>query len=337
MKKNTFGSRILKLNILIILWIIVLCIMTILVSEWWCACFWLISLIGISLVYYRKVYIPLKNMEETVRLLGNMNPDVHLDLTMDSEHLKDALSQLIEEMHVSLKKEHQAELLNHELMYAQLQSQINPHFLYNTLESIRGQAVIDDNYRIADMTEALAKYFRYTISRKEEQVTIKDELENIKNYVYIQQYRFDDRFDFNIYCHDDSELCMRSAIPKMTLQPIVENAIFYGMENKLEKGHITIHVEATKDIVTLVISDDGVGMDGNTLEQLNKKISGMENDTSSKNNSRKGNGVALKNINQRLKLLFGTQYGLYVASTKNLGTEVEVRLPLMIGEDYHES
>lgn len=353
---------------------------------------WAVAVIGVLFVlctlvlmgvFYRKVYTPIRNLEKAIYLLETFNDEEHLDFDSGDPALVDRLTLLISHLKNSLEEEHQKEILSQQSKFAELQSQINPHFLYNTLESIRGLAVIDDNYKIADMTEALAKYFRYNISLDEDKVPLCEELDNIRNYVHIQQYRFEDRFDFAIYCHDTSRQCMNAIIPKMTLQPIVENAIYHGVENQVEKGHISIHVESTDQVVMITIADDGSGMDEETLEQLNRKInggagtggsgmagggartgaaragsgrgsSGMSGSTQSgsgrggsgmsgsaqngggKSGSGRGgrhNGVAMANINQRIKLLFGDDYGMYVTSTPGCGTEVEVRVPMITAEE----
>lgn len=242
------------------------------------------------------------------------------------------LDALLEELRLSMEREHGSELLRQQSKYAELQNQINPHFLYNTLETIRGQAVIDDNYKIADMTEALAKYFRYNISKDNDTVTIEQELENIRNYIQIQQYRFQDRFVFRIYPHADYEEYAGCLIPKMTLQPIVENAIFHGMEEKLEMGHIGIHIEPLKEQLVILVADDGVGMDEETLWELNRRLKSAEGMSSIPEKSGH-NGIAMQNVNSRLRLLYGTDYGIRVSSTKDLGTEVEITLPKVRPEE----
>lgn len=326
---------------------------------------WVVLVIGLlfavctavlARIFYKKVYMPIRNMEKAIYLLETFNEEEHLDFDSADPKLVDQLTLLIEHLKNSMEEKHQKEILSQQSKFAELQSQINPHFLYNTLESIRGLAVIDDNYKIADMTEALARYFRYNISLDEDKVPLSEELDNIQNYIHIQQYRFEDRFDFAIYCHDASRQCMNALIPKMTLQPIVENAIYHGVENRVEKGHISIHVEATGEVVMIIIADDGSGMDGETLEALNRKINGFSETTGSEPDKKSGaaghldnrgsgaaggpgnagarkgrsNGVAMANINQRIRLLFGDAYGIYVSSTPGCGTEVEVRIPMAL-------
>ena len=216
--------------------------------------------------------------------------------------------------------------------YLALQNQINPHFLYNTLEGIRSEALIAGLDSVAEMTEALATFFRYTISQVENLVTLEDELENIENYYYIQQFRFGDKLTLNIEyeCEDDvSELdILRYRLPKLTLQPIVENSIYHGIERKIGKGHLTVKIGASDTRLRIKISDDGLGMSEEKLRQLNEKLKSLSLDAVEGEASRKG-GIAVVNVNNRIKLLFGEEYGIYVYSHEGTGTDVVISLPLV--------
>lgn len=217
------------------------------------------------------------------------------------------------------------ELLETRMKFAQLQNQINPHFLYNTLENIRARAILDDNEIIADMTEALSKFFRYNISKRTDVVKLSEELDNIRTYMHIQQYRFSNKFDFQVFVHDEDVSVLNAQIPKMTLQPVVENAIFHGMENKIGKGHIEIHIESDAENVYVLIEDDGIGMEEKTLREVRAKLE--EKPDGNWAAGRDSDGIAMCNVNNRLKLFFGERFGLSISSTENVGTEVELVLP----------
>lgn len=128
--------------------------------------------------------------------------------------------------------------------YLALQNQINPHFLYNTLESIRSEALIAGLGQLAEMTEALASFFRYTISKLENLVSVEEELQNCETYFKIQQYRFAERLALSIQCDgQDWDRIYNCRLPKLTMQPILENSIIHGTERKLGVGHLKIHLE----------------------------------------------------------------------------------------------
>ena len=212
--------------------------------------------------------------------------------------------------------------------YLALQNQINPHFLYNTLDGIRSEALIAGLSSVADMTEALASFFRYTISKVENLVSVEEELENCKTYFKIQQYRFGDRLQLHIdYDETDWEEILHCRIPKLTLQPILENSIIHGTELKIGTGNLTIHLERTDSRLLIRISDDGVGMDERTLERLNKKLGRNETQFAKAEQESKG-GIALVNVNNRIHLIFGEEYGMHVYSMEGMGTDVELTIPI---------
>lgn len=219
------------------------------------------------------------------------------------------------------------DLNKRQAQYLALQNQINPHFLYNTLESIRGEALIAGLDGVADMTEALAKFFRYTITKVENLVSVEEELDNCETYFGIQKYRFGDRLNLHIeYDPKEYEKIMNCRIPKLTLQPILENSIIHGTELKIGAGNLYIRFACTQDRLIICISDDGVGMDEETLAALNRKL-GRGNDSFSSPDEKKG-GIALVNVNNRIHLIFGDEYGMHVYSVQQRGTDVEITIPI---------
>ena len=169
------------------------------------------------------------------------------------------------------RRNYEQELLMKQANLSALQSQINPHFLYNTLECIRGQALMEDSPDIAAAAQALSLFFRYSISGKSDIVTLREELENLKNYVAIQSYRFKDRFSLRIDI-EDADTVMDALIPKLTLQPIVENAVVHGFSSTVSGGLVTVTVRLVEPNISVVVSDNGKGMDEDTLMRLNRTI-----------------------------------------------------------------
>lgn len=203
-----------------------------------------------------------------------------------------------------------------------LQSQINPHFLYNTLDSIRSRALLDQQIEIATMTEILSKFFRYCISRSESLVKIREEINHIKDYYFIQKYRFEDRFDMEIEVED--ETVYDYYIPKMTLQPLIENAMIHGLEKVARKGEIKLRIFMTEQKVILIVSDNGVGMNTEQLKNMNDRMKQMYIEGSKKG---KHNSIAVSNVNARIRLIFGEDYGIHYHSLEDQGTDVIVRIP----------
>jgi len=235
---------------------------------------------------------------------------------------------LLLKVHTILDKDKIMENAKQQARYLALQNQINPHFLYNVLESIRSDAIMAGVPEIGKITEALAVFFRYTTSKMESLSTLQEELNNVENYFLIQKYRFDDKLELKIKLPRDDEEILKTRIPKLTLQPIVENAIKHGLEPKVSGGTIVIDIEHSETVLYLSVVDDGIGIEEARLGCLNEKLSRMDANDSSANEGGKG-GIALINVNSRIRLLMGDEYGIHILSTPRIGTEVCLTLPYM--------
>lgn len=227
------------------------------------------------------------------------------------------------------------EMFQKKAEYSALQSQINPHFLYNTLETIRSQALTDGDREIAEMVRRLSSIFRYSISRKGEMVTLRDELNNIRNYMKIMEFRFYDRFALEIDVDEEEGRIYDFYLPRLILQPIVENALSHGLDEVVAGGLVRIEAVVADDLI-ITVSDNGKGMSLKKLDALNEKIhsagqkkTSQERDGQEESRDTQGSGIALSNVNQRIQLLYGEKYGLSVYSSENCGTDVELILPVI--------
>lgn len=212
------------------------------------------------------------------------------------------------------------ELVNEQqkMEFKMLASQINPHFLYNTLESIRMKAFTVGDREVANAIKLLGKSMRYVLENNGTTFTaLKNELNHIETYIMIQKMRFGDKFNYELCVDDDIDTEQCRILP-LLLQPIVENALVHGLEEKEEGGMITLQVERCggSEDIRITISDNGCGMDEATLAQLRRDIE-------EKNPERK-ESIGLYNINQRIKLCYGEQYGMAVQSELEKGTAVSI-------------
>ena len=198
-----------------------------------------------------------------------------------------------------------------------LQHQINPHFLYNTLDSIIWMAESKDE-NIVPMTEALSKLFRISLSRGKELIQLSDELDHVRNYLFIQSMRHLNKFDYEISAPQELLSCKTL---KLILQPIVENSIYHGIKNMAGKGTIRITAYQEEEKLVIRLEDNGIGMDAEMLERL---LNEPVNEKSSK-----GSGIGVHNVNERIKLYFGQEYGLRFESELDKGTTAFVYLPLL--------
>jgi len=231
---------------------------------------------------------------------------------------------LVNKIQSSFQDRYARDLLYKQMQFSALQSQINPHFLYNTLEAIRSKAIIGGNPSVAEMAEKMSRFFRYCISNQRDFVTLQDELLNLKDYFFIQQCRFGDRFTMSTNLIDESAYGFY--LPKMTLQPLVENAMYHGLEQKKGRGTIILRIEVTQNKYTIWVCDDGIGMSIEKVNELNEKL--LINDPE-KVFGNGDHGIALLNVNARIRLYFGDDFGLRINSSINCGTDVEVVLPIM--------
>ena len=254
---------------------------------------------------------------------------IYQDFIQEIGVLLPSLDSAVSRLDGLLDRQQVLQLSTKQAEFLALQNQINPHFLYNTLESIRGDALAAGMEQIADITEALSTFFRYTITETRNLVTLSEELDNIDNYFVIQQYRFGDKLSMVIEIADDRSQILNLQCPKLFLQPIIENAIFHGIEHRAENGRITIHIEIIDNEVRIEVSDNGIGIDAAKLRELNEALNRVSVGAIVEEKGRQKGGIALKNVCRRIKLLFGEQYGLHISSIVGIGTKVEVTLPII--------
>lgn len=291
-------------------------------------------LMMLFLVWFFLTFIvrPFNQMEKSIGLFLDGYTTSHLMGADNTVYISPVYEGLITKIQYMMQSQELLNLNKRQAQYLALQNQINPHFLYNTLESIRSEALTAGLMDVADMTEALATFFRYTISKVENLVSVEEEIQNCMTYFKIQQYRFGERLQLAIECDEEekSEI-YQCRIPKLTLQPILENSIIHGTECKIGTGHIRIRLEKTADSVLLWISDDGSGMDDVKVAEINERLQKSAGMLSA-NESESQGGIALINVNNRIHLLFGEEYGLHVYSMPDVGTDVEIRLPAVYSE-----
>lgn len=237
-------------------------------------------------------------------------------------------------MRSMLNQREMMELSVRQSSYLALQSQINPHFLYNTLDAIRGDALAAGQEHIADTIEALSTFFAYTISNLDQLAALNEELGHVRDYFCIQKYRFGERLTLKI--ENQGSLMELGAfyLPRVTLQPLVENAIYHGLESRGKCGTVTITIEETAEHLIIHVIDDGVGMDQGTLNRLNERLNNSflgEHPRESQHG-----GIALPNVNSRIRLLCGEDYGLRIYSVEGHGTDVRVLLPKITRDDIDE-
>lgn len=263
--------------------------------------------ITIPILKLVKVMKDIKNGNRNLRIEINSTDEMQL-LGEGFNNLMDKVKDLMEEIYYEQK-------LKRENEFKLLQSQIKPHFLYNTLETIISFIKLNLEENAIKTTKALAGFYRMSLSKGNDIISIQDEVQLTNNYLSIQRLRYTEYMDYNISFEEE---ILRYHIPKLTLQPIIENAIYHGLKQKEDKGMVSIKGYKQAEAVIIEILDDGVGME-------EAKINELINSTPKTNNVDFG----VSSVNLRLKLLYGDQYGLSIESTLNEYTKVIIKIPIV--------
>ena len=265
-----------------------------------------------------RITTPIRKLELSVNEIekGNLNAKVDAEGSYEIRHLGQSVQNMAKQIQVlmaDIVSEHEKKRKQE---FDTLQSQINPHFLYNTLDIIVWMIENEKPDQAVKAVTALARFFRISLSRGKSIITVKDELEHVRNYLMIQHMRFKNRFSYTIEAEDE---VLELASLKLMLQPLVENAIYHGMEFMDGDGEIFISAWKEGEDLYLKVSDNGLGM---TEEHVARLFSDMPHTGSSR-----GSGIGVKNVNERIRLYFGSEYGLSIESEPDEGTVVTIHLP----------
>ncbi len=272
----------------------------------------------ISVLISHRLSMPILRLRSTMRTVEQGDFDVTADISRNDE-----IGDLARDFNIMIARikelvrrnaEEQEEKRKSELMA--LQNQITPHFLYNTLDSVIWMAEAKQHELVVGMVSALARLLRLSISRGEELVSIRDEIDHIGNYLTIQKMRYRDKLDYAIEV--DGEI-LGLYVPKIILQPLVENAIYHGIKNRQDGGRVTVAGSISDGSVILAVRDDGIGMSSDQIDGILK----------SKTSVRRRRRVGVRNVHERIQLYFGSRYGLRFFSEPDRGTVVEIHLPVV--------
>lgn len=252
----------------------------------------------ISLFVLKRITRPIKTLEKHMNNLSNKLEKISIsgDVSTEIKSLQNHFNEMIDKIKYLREYEIKA-----------LYSQINPHFLYNTLETIVWMAEFKDTEKVISITQALANFFRISLSQGKEKILLKEEVKHIEEYLYIQKQRYEDKLNYTIDI--DSEL-ENIEVPKIILQPIVENAIYHGIKNINGNGELKIYTRDFEEYFEIVIEDNGIGF-AESKKQEKLKIG----------------GVGLKNVDKRLKFYYGEKYGVKIDESVEKGARVVISIP----------
>lgn len=279
-----------------------------------------LAMLGISLLFVwiatLRIAKPTRELLESMKTLGKENryPRVKVITQDEIGMIGTEYNRMAENIETLIEKVYKMELAQKQAELEFLQMQINPHFLYNALDTISWKALGEGNTDVSEMSIALAELLRATI-KKESFISLKEEMSTVKDYLYIQEQRFGDKISVDYQIDENLE---DYQVPNFILQPLIENAIIHGLEPKVEKGKLLLRIKKQGEKLYFLIADDGVGMSEREIEILYEQCE--ENDTSK--------SIGIKNVYRRLILCYGENSRLYIKSKKNKGTEIRFSIPL---------
>lgn len=281
--------------------------------------------IMLSILFSNNITKPIFKLKKYMKdaAEGNFAKTIPIQSNDEIGELSQSFNQMILKIDNLIQKVYKTEILKQEAELNALQAQINPHFLYNTLQIMDIMAEDEGLDMISTMCQNLSKIFRYSINQGKEVVEISKELEHAQNYIYIQKIRFLDKFEV-VYQIDQSLLKFK--ILKLIIQPLIENAILHGVENKQGRCIITIAISKEEETILIRVEDNGKGMSKEDLLQLRASLNEEIIHAEISDNNRRSIGV--KNVNSRIKLYFGEQYGVFIESELGVGTCVTVKIPI---------
>ena len=282
--------------------------------------FALILMLCLFLSYYIPLSItrPIRRLTQVTDQVAKGDLTVRSDVTggLEARVLSDSMNTMIDKINELLEQVKTEQVRLRKTEFELLQSQINPHFLYNTLDAIVWLAEAGEQKKVVSMVGSLSDFFRISLNQGQDILDVREELQHVRSYLEIQQMRYQDILQYEICVPEE---LYSSRIPKITLQPLVENALYHGIKNKRGKGMIRIDGEMEDSDCILRITDNGRGM---TPERLGQVREGIRN-----RNACETEIYGLYNVNERIRLNFGEKYGITITSTYGEGTCVTVRLP----------
>ncbi|WP_400246607.1 sensor histidine kinase [Niallia sp. JL1B1071] len=279
----------------------------------------------ISIYIAWSVTKPIKHLGKVMKEVENGNLHVTITPTNTDEvgQLAESFRSMLEQLRILIQKNYEIELQQRNAQIYALQSQINPHFMYNTLETIGAVIEEEETETAVDMVEILGQMLRYSLSSSGKLVPLQTELTHIKNYLRLQKIRFEDRVHYEII---GEEMIGIYYSPKFIVQPIIENTFKYGMkQRKVLRIYIVVLVE--DELLKIIIKDNGPGIDKEKLQTIQKNLEKQDYFT-------RESGVGLTNVHARITMLFTNTYGISIESTESIGTEVTILLPLITNPNF---
>lgn len=279
-----------------------------------------IMLAVISISFYfvsRSLSRPLEEMTKTVKRIQAGETQLRMENLKEDEvgELGQSFNNMLDQIEGLIAKEYENKLLLNRAEYQALQAQINPHFLYNTLDTMSSIADIQNCSQVSALCQSLAGIFRYSLNMKEPFSTVAQEMVHLKNYIYVMNVRMQNQVQYEFEIED---VVLQDTLPRISIQPLVENAINHGLRNRKGEKKVRVSARAEESSLVIVVEDNGVGMTKEKIGALYQEDEGQED---------KSKSIGILNIHRRMKLLYGEAYGVKLESEPDKGTRVYLRIP----------
>lgn len=261
---------------------------------------------------------PLETLTDTMTQIRSGNTELRVSYRSEDEigQLGEEFNKMLDEIERLIGREYENQLLLNKAEYMALQAQINPHFLYNTLDTMSSIASIQNCEVVSTLCQSLSSIFRYSLDMKHPHSTVAKEINHLKTYIYVMNVRMREEVGYSFHIE---EAVLQDSIPRISLQPLVENALNHGLKNKHGDKTVEVWAEEKDGLLCITVKDNGVGMDS---DEINRRLE--END---KDMVESGNSIGIYNINARMKMFYGEEYGIHTESTVGEGTCVTLRIP----------
>lgn len=283
-------------------------------------------LLGIIYLFYAtKTNKPMKELMVAMEEIEKGNLTARAEITTNDEIavIAEGLNNMSEKLEGHINQVYIAQIKQRDAQLEALKTQIQPHYLYNTLDVIRMSAITNADMVTADMLDSLTSQLKYTIGTTRDMVSLKSELDSIQNYFKLIEIRFNNKYQLEIEAEEEA---LKYQVPKLIIQPIVENSLNHGLRPK-EEGKIEIVAGRGKDYLEITIMDNGVGMSEEKVEEFSLV---MISDQPGIRNKENWESIGIKNVSDRIRLMFGLEYGLTIDSCEGIGTIVKYKLPLIM-------
>ncbi len=281
----------------------------------------MIFVLVFALIFSSNIAKPIQKLANDMEQVEKENFQTAKSLSNRTDEvgkLEKSYSYMINRIKQLIDQEYKSEIEKKDAQLIALQTKVNPHFLYNTLQLIGDRAFANKGEQVYEIIQALSRMFRYVVKQQKKLVSLSEEVNYLQHYLAIQKKRFVDKLTVELYVDEEAE---NARLPVLTLQPIVENAFVHGFASSIDHWVLDISIQVVFDEVEIMITDNGKGLNEEELQGLKKRLQSNQSPLEDQDS------IGVTNVDSRIKLLFGKEYGVEIDSSEDIGTSITIRIP----------